>query len=89
MSFEFLSIELFQSSMVFIMEKLLSVVSDLDTFHRDLGLGRGGAAFFWQRRAKGNFTNLLLELGIYPKEDSKRLSGICAYRPAVHKDMFM
>ena len=79
--------------MVFIMEMLLSVVSDLDTFHRDLGLGRGGAPRFFGsavlRRRKGNFTNLLLELGIYPKEDSKRLSGICAYRPAVHKDMFM
>ena len=42
-----LSIELFQSLLSFVFKKLLSVVRDLDTFHRDLGLGRGGAPRFF------------------------------------------
>ena len=33
--------------MSFVFKKLLSVVSDLDTFHRDLGLGMGGAPRFF------------------------------------------
>ena len=90
-SSNFLSIELFQSLLSFVFKKLLSVVSDLDTFHRDLGLGMGGAPRFfgsavlreiWKFHKSASRTRNLSERR--QQEIVRHL-----YRPAVHKDMFM